>query len=96
MPAYYLIDEHFFYLIFSASANIFLMKIPYPLVGSFTNTWVTAPISLSFWIIGEPDTSDVNMGQKVLFFLGKFSNSICFVDKITYIDDEMSKFVNRF
>ena len=26
-----------------AASNIFSMKIPYPLVGSFTKTWVTAP-----------------------------------------------------
>lgn len=38
--------------------------MPYPLVGSFTKTWVTAPTNFPFWIIGEPLTSDVNMGQQ--------------------------------
>ena len=28
---------------------------PYPLVGSLTKTWVTAPTSLPFCTIGEPD-----------------------------------------
>jgi len=37
-----------YYFIFSASANIFSINMPYPLVGSFTNTWVTAPIILPF------------------------------------------------
>ena len=44
---------HFYY---AAAANMFSMNIPYPVVGSFTRTWVTAPTSLPFWIIGEPDT----------------------------------------
>ena len=83
-----------YYFIFSASANMFSIKIPYPLVGSFTKTCVTAPTSFPFWIIGLPLTSDVNMGQQI--FLEDFKNSRCFVDKIPYIDDEMSKFVNRF
>ena len=43
------------------------MNIPYPLVGSFTRTWVTAPISFPFWIMGLPDTSVVNGGQQNLF-----------------------------
>lgn len=63
MPAYYFIDEHFSYLIFSASASIFSINIPYPLVGSFTKTWVTAPMSLPFWIIGLPLTSAVSRGE---------------------------------
>ena len=29
-----------------AASSIFSIKIPYPLVGSFTRTWVTAPTSL--------------------------------------------------
>ena len=37
-----------------AASTIFSIKIPYPLVGSFTKTWVTAPISLSFCKIGLP------------------------------------------
>ena len=47
MPAFYK-DEHSFYLIFSASTNIFSLKIPYPLVGLFTNTCVAAPTSFPF------------------------------------------------
>ncbi len=43
--------------------------------------------------MGLPLTSDINMGQQI--FLKKFVKSTCFVDKITYIDDEMSKFVNK-
>ena len=31
--------------------NMFSINIPYPRVGSFTNTWVTAPTSLPFCII---------------------------------------------
>ena len=65
MPAYYFIDEHFCYFIFSASANIFSIKIPYPLVGSFTKTCVTTPTIRPFCRMGEPDTSDVNMGQRI-------------------------------
>jgi len=30
------------------------------------STWVTAPTSLPFWIIGEPDTSVVKKGQQFL------------------------------
>ena len=41
-------------MIFSASESIFSINIPYPRVGSFTNTCVTAPIILSFWMIGLP------------------------------------------
>jgi|GEM_PF-5885560 len=38
MLAYNEIDEHLYYFIFSASASIFSIKIPYPRVGSLTNT----------------------------------------------------------
>ena len=58
--------EHFCYLIFSASESIFSINMPYPRVGSFTKTCVTAPMSLPFWIIGEPLTSDVNKGQQIV------------------------------
>jgi len=67
-----MIDEHFTYLIFFASANIFSMNIPYPLVGSFTKTCVTAPTIRPFCRMGEPDTTVVNMGQQILW---KFSNN---------------------
>ena len=62
MPAFYK-DEHSPYLIFSASANMFSIKIPYPLVGSFTKTCVTAPTNLPFWMMGEPLTTVVNRGD---------------------------------
>ena len=45
-------------IIHPAASSIFSIKIPYPLVGSFTSTWVTAPTSLPFWIMGELDTGD--------------------------------------
>ena len=32
--------------VYAAASNIFSMKMPYPVVGSFTKTWVTAPTSL--------------------------------------------------
>ncbi len=51
------------YFTFSASLSIFSIKIPYPLVGSFTKTCVTAPTNFPFWIIGLPLTVVVNMGQ---------------------------------
>ena len=54
------------------SANIFSINIPYPLVGSFTSTCVTAPISLPFWIMGEPLTSVVNRGQQISFKIDIF------------------------
>jgi len=44
--------------------------------------------------MGEPDTTVVNRGQQI--FLEKFFISSCFVDKITYFINEMSKFVNGF
>ena len=34
--------------IYAAASSIFSIKIPYPRVGSFTSTCVTAPISLPF------------------------------------------------
>ena len=40
-----------------AASSIFSIKIPYPMVGSFTSTWVTAPTIFPFWQIGEPLTS---------------------------------------
>ena len=52
--------------IHAVAFSIFSMKIPYPLVGSFTITCVTAPTILPFWMIGEPDTSAVNKGQHFL------------------------------
>ena len=30
---------------YAAASNIFSIKMPYPVVGSFTSTWVTAPMS---------------------------------------------------
>ena len=35
-------------IIYSAASSMFSIKIPYPRVGSFTSTWVTAPTSLPF------------------------------------------------
>lgn len=48
-----------------AAFSIFSMKMPYPLVGSFSKTWVTAPTSFPFCRIGLPLMSDVNKGQKL-------------------------------
>jgi len=45
-------------IIYPAASSIFSIKIPYPRVGSFTKTWVTAPTIRPFWITGEPDTGD--------------------------------------
>ena len=39
------------------AVSIFSIKIPYPVVGSLISTWVTAPTSLPFWMMGEPLTS---------------------------------------
>ena len=36
-----------------AASSIFSIKIPYPLVGSFTSTWVTAPTSLPSWMMED-------------------------------------------
>ena len=43
---------------YDAASSIFSMNIPYPLVGSLTRTWVTAPTSLPFCKIGLPNTRD--------------------------------------
>ena len=43
-----------FYFPPDIASSIFSMNIPYPTAGSLTITWVTAPISRPFWIIGEP------------------------------------------
>ena len=41
---------------YAAASNIFSIKMPYPVVGSLTRTWVTAPTSLPSWMMGErPD-----------------------------------------
>ena len=37
-----------------AWASMFSIKMPYPLVGSLTITWVTATMSYPFWRIGLP------------------------------------------
>ena len=50
----------------SAAESIFSMKIPYPAVGSFTITRVTAPTSFPSWMIGLPDRCVVNKGQHFL------------------------------
>ena len=47
-------------------SNIFSINIPYPLLASCTNTWVTAPASFPFWIIGDPLTSESSNGQHFL------------------------------
>ena len=52
----------------SAAESIFSINIPYPVVGSFTITWVTEPTSFPSWMIGEPDTSVVKKGQQFLEF----------------------------
>ena len=51
-----------------AAFNIFSINIPYPVVGSFIITCVTAPTSLPFWMMGLPLTSVVNIGQQFLEF----------------------------
>ena len=38
-----------------AAFSIFSINIPYPVVGSLMRTWVTAPTSLPFWMMGLPD-----------------------------------------
>ena len=57
---------HYSFLFYDAFAigicaefSIFSMKMPYPVVGSLIRTCVTAPTSLPFWMMGEPDTSVV-------------------------------------
>ena len=48
----FIIHSSFFYDAFAigilTAVSIFSMKIPYPVVGSFMRTWVTAPTSLPF------------------------------------------------
>ena len=51
-------------IFYPAVSSMFSMKMPYPMAGLFTSTWVTAPTSLPFWIMGEPDTSVSSRGQK--------------------------------
>ena len=43
---------------YAAASSIFSMKMPYPVWGSFTRTWVTAPMSFPSWMMGEPLTND--------------------------------------
>jgi len=50
--------------VFSAAFSIFSINMPYPVVGSLTRTWVSAPTSLPPRMIGLPDTSVVNKGQQ--------------------------------
>ena len=40
-------------VLYAAASSIFSMKIPYPVVGSLTRTWVTAPTSFPSWMMGE-------------------------------------------
>lgn len=40
---------------YAAASSILSIKMPYPVVGSFTSTWVTAPMSLPSWTMGLPD-----------------------------------------
>jgi len=62
---------------YAAASSIFSMKIPYPVVGSLTRTWVTAPTSLPSWIIGLPLTLMSSRGQK------KFAEKLRFYPKNT-------------
>ena len=64
--------RHKFYF---AVSSIFSRKMPWPRVGSFTKTWVTAPMSFPSWMMGLPDTVDVNMGQQI------FSNFLVYRQK---------------
>ena len=57
----------FYGLFHPAASSIFSIKIPYPAVGSFTSTWLTAPTSLPSCRIGLPDTSDCHYGQHDMF-----------------------------
>ena len=52
----------------SVVISIFSMKMPYPVVGSFIKTCVTAPTSLPFWMMGLPLRCVVNKGQQFLEF----------------------------
>lgn len=47
----------------SVSFNIFSVKTPHPIVGSFTITCITFPTIQSFCKTGELDTRKVNMWQ---------------------------------
>ena len=62
------------FLLYAAASNIFSIKMPYPVVGSFTRTWVTAPTSLPSWMMGLPDTQMSSRGQKnFVFFCGFYA-----------------------
>ena len=56
--------------------SIFSMKTPYPVVGSLIITWVTAPTSLPFWMIGEPDRCVVKQGQHIFANFARF-DTVC-------------------
>ena len=49
--------------VYTQCSSIFSINIPYPLVESCINTWVTAPISFPSWMIGLPDMSESSKGQ---------------------------------
>ena len=55
--------------------SIFSIKMPYPAVGSFMRTWVTAPTSLPFWMMGEPLRRCYNKNN---VFYGLFTKIFCF------------------
>lgn len=56
-----------------ASSTIVSAQMPYPLVGSSTNTWVTAPMSFPFWIMGLPLRSVSRQGQHFFHFFTCYS-----------------------
>ena len=61
--------------LYAAASNMFSIKIPYPVVGSLTRTWVTAPTSFPSCIIGEPDTLMSSKGQRnFAFFCGFYAH----------------------
>ena len=62
---------------YAAASSMFSMKMPQPVVGSFTRTWVTAPTSFPSWMIGLPDTLMSSRGQK------KFEEKLRFYPKNT-------------
>lgn len=72
MLIYKNIDEHYNYFTLSTSENIFSINIPYPRVESFIKTCVTAPTSLPFCKMGDPDTTVVNMGQQIFIFFDNY------------------------
>ena len=84
------INLNYFY---AAASNMFSIKMPYPVVGSLTRTWVTAPMSLPSCIIGEPDTLMSSKGQKNFVFFcdfyaflqvkGRFLHFVTAVPKLT-------------